>query len=140
MYTHSFEIRVRYSETDKMGYVYYGNYTHYYEVGRVEALRSLGITYRELEDDYKIFLPVTNIQVRYLRPAYYDNLLRLETSIINLPTSKIDFTTVIYNEKNELINQGQVQLCFIDGTTMKKMEAPDFIIKKLIHYFGEAKE
>ena len=79
MFSHTIQTRVRYSETDKMGYVYYGNYTHYYEIGRVETLRSLGIEYRMMEDDLHIFLPVKSLNVRYLRPAYYDDLITISS-------------------------------------------------------------
>ncbi|HEX5624723.1 MAG TPA: thioesterase family protein [Saprospiraceae bacterium] len=135
MFTHEMEVRVRYGETDKMGYVYYGNYMQYYEIGRVEALRHLGIRYADMEDVHGVFMPVVSLQVRYLRPAYYDNLVRIETSIPELPASKVKFDTRIFNEKNELINSAQVILCFVDTKTFVRMDAPAVITEKLIPYF-----
>lgn len=134
-YTHSIPIRVRYSETDKMGFVYYGNYCQYYEIGRVEALRNLGVEYKSLEDDHNIILPVVNMNVRYLRAAYYDDLLECTTSIVSLPDTFIKFETLIYNSRNELLNQANITLCFVDKNTVKKIQTPEFILQKLIPYF-----
>ncbi|MDQ3141975.1 MAG: acyl-CoA thioesterase [Bacteroidota bacterium] len=135
MFTHIQHIRVRYSETDKMGYMYYGHYAQYYEVGRVEALRSLGVEYKDLEDELGILMPVMSLHVRYLRPAYYDELLKLETSITELPEKSIRFNTQIYNPKNEWINQAQVSLCFIEAATKKRIHVPLMIKEKLAPYF-----
>lgn len=112
MYKHEFQIRVRYSETDKMGFVYYGNYMQYYEVGRVEALRNLGIRYADLEDEFGIIMPVVNMNVRYLRPAYYDELITMQTHISQLPETSIKFNTEIYNMQKQLLNAAQITLCF----------------------------
>ncbi|HRU61004.1 MAG TPA: thioesterase family protein, partial [Bacteroidia bacterium] len=90
MYQHETRFRVRYGETDRMGYVYYGNYATYYEVGRVEALRSLGFSYRSLEDS-GVLLPVSDFSVRYRKPAYYDDLLVLTTYITALAGVRLHF-------------------------------------------------
>lgn len=140
MFSHTIQTRVRYSETDKMGYVYYGNYTHYYEIGRVETLRSLGVEYRMMEDDLHIFLPVKSLNVRYLRPAYYDDLITIKTSILHIPDTSIQFESLLYNEKNELLNQALVQLVFVSSITKKKIIAPDFILEKLKPYFETQKK
>jgi acyl-CoA thioester hydrolase len=137
MYSHRFQIRVRYSETDKMGYVYYGNYMQYYEVGRVEALRNLGLSYASMEDEMGIFMPVVNMNVRYLRPAYYDELLTLETSISIFPASSIKFYTKIFNEKEELINAAEITLCFVDTKTFKRTDVPASITELLKPYFDK---
>ena len=137
MYTHEFQIRVRYSETDKMGYVYYGNYMEYYEVGRVEAIRSLGLRYADFEDQMGIFMPVVSINVRYLRPAYYDELLNLETCIPQLPKEYIKFKTRIFNDKKELLNAADIVLCFVDATSKQRLEVPDLIIEKLNPHFAK---
>ena len=89
-FTKTIELRVRYSETDQMGYCYYGNYAQYFEVGRVEALRSIGMSYKALEES-GIMLPVSEFQVKYFAPAYYDDLLRIETQIIELRGSRLLF-------------------------------------------------
>ncbi len=137
MYTHEFQIRVRYSETDKMGYVYYGNYMQYYEVGRVEAIRSLGLRYADFENEMGVFMPVMSMNVKYIRPAYYDNLLILETTIPELPHSKIKFNTRIFNENKELLNAAEVTLCFVEVHSKKRIDVPELIIEKLNPYFAK---
>ena len=85
MYSFETQLRVRYGETDQMGYLYYGNYAQFYEVGRVETMRSLGMSYKTLETDYGILMPVMSMQVRYVRPAFYDDLLTIKTTIRHFP-------------------------------------------------------
>jgi len=126
---------VRYWVIVRIAYVYYGNYSFYYETGRVEALRSLGLSYKSMEDELGVFMPVMNMNVRYLRPCYYDELLILETTILHLPERTIEFETKIFNEKNELANQGKVTLCFVDIKTKKRVNAPEVIVEKLKAYF-----
>lgn len=135
MFTHTTQVRVRYGETDKMGFVYYGYYSLYYEIGRVEALRSLGLDYKSMEDQMHIFMPVVSLNVRYLRPAHYDDLLTLETSIVKWPSTSIQFDTKILNEKGDWLNQGQVVLCFLDIASRKRVEMPELLIQKLSPYF-----
>jgi len=137
MFTHQFQFRVRYAETDQMGYVYYGNYMQYYEIGRVEALRSLGISYADLESRHGIFMPVVSVAIRYLRPAYYDNLLTIETAIQKLPANSIHFDTTIFNEEKERINSAQIILCFLNSDTKVRIATPQFILEKLYPYFEE---
>ncbi|MCX6297166.1 MAG: thioesterase family protein [Bacteroidetes bacterium] len=134
MYISETTVRVRYAETDKMSYVYYGNYTHYYEVGRVEALRQLGTSYKEMEDA-GIMMPVYTCNLKYLKPALYDDLLVIKTTIKALPTARIVFDYEIYNQKDELINIGTTTLVFIDAKTNKPRVAPESIINKLKAYF-----
>lgn len=135
MYSHETQIRVRYGETDQMGYLYYGHYAQYYEVGRVETIRSLGITYKELEEKYSIWLPVVSLEVRYLRPAFYDDLLRVRCEIRELPETHIRFYTEIYNEQDVLINSGVVRLRFFDGKNKKVTTAPELVLAPLRPYF-----
>ena len=134
MYISETTVRVRYAETDKMGYVYYGNYTHYYEVGRVEALRQLGTSYKEMEDN-GVMLPVYTCSIKYLKPALYDDLLMIKTTIKELPTAKISFDYEIYNQKNELLNMGNTVLVFINMSTNKPCPAPESFIEKIKKYF-----
>jgi len=136
MYTHQFQKRVRYAETDKMGYLYYGHYAKYYEIGRVEMLRSLGISYQLMEDEYKVMLPVMSLQSRFVRPAYYDELLNIQTTLRHLPENTITFHVEIFNPKNKLVNGGSVKLCFVDMATNKTVAAPDFLMEKLMPYFS----
>ncbi|MCB0571519.1 MAG: acyl-CoA thioesterase [Phaeodactylibacter sp.] len=137
MYTHEFHKRVRYGETDQMGYLYYGNYAQYYEIGRVEMLRSLGLTYREMETGHQILMPVVSMQIRYVRPAYYDELIKIRTTLRELPDKYIVFDMELFNEAGKLINGGQVKLCFVDATSRKVVNAPAFLIDKLKPHFEE---
>ncbi|MDF2436471.1 MAG: acyl-CoA thioester hydrolase, YbgC/YbaW family [Bacteroidota bacterium] len=134
MYISETTLRVRYAETDKMGYVYYGNYTQYYEVGRVEALRSLGTSYKEMEDN-GVMLPVYTCNLKYLKPALYDDLLLIKTTIKELPTLKITFDYEIYNQKNDLLNIGSTTLVFINMETNKPCRAPETFIDRIKGYF-----
>ncbi len=134
MYISETTVRVRYAETDKMGYVYYGNYTHYYEVGRVEALRQLGMSYKEMEDN-GIMLPVYTCNLKYLKPALYDDLLLIKTTIKEIPRARITFDYEIYNQNNELLNEGSATLVFIDMKTNKPRSAPDSFLEKIKKFF-----
>ncbi|NLR79769.1 acyl-CoA thioesterase [Chitinophaga eiseniae] len=130
-------IRVRYGETDQMGYLYYGNYGLYYEVGRAEAIRELGFTYRELEEQ-GVIMPVAELNVKYLRPAFYDDLITVKTTLREMPkSSKIQFHSELYNERNELLNVGVTTLVFIDVTTKQKAGLPEELKKRLAPFFKE---
>ncbi len=135
MYLHETQIRVRYGETDQMGYLYYGNYAQYYEVGRVEMIRSLGLTYKELEEVYGIWLPVVSLDMRFVRPAYYDDLLTVRSELRKLPDEHITFHVEILNEKRKMVNAGTVRLCFFDAKTRKVVQAPEYLLEKLRPYF-----
>ena len=140
MYQHDFQKRVRYGETDQMGYLYYGNYAHYYEIGRVEMLRSLGLTYKSMEEEHGILMPVMSLQMRFVRPAYYDELLTIRTALRKLPDQFITFYVEIFNEKNKLVNGGSVKLCFVDKNSNKTITAPSYLQDKLKPYFTEWKK
>ncbi|MCK5637292.1 MAG: acyl-CoA thioesterase [Flavobacteriaceae bacterium] len=124
------KIRVRYSETDQMGYVYYGNYAQYFEVGRVEWLRNLGVTYKNLEES-GIMLPVLNLNVNFIKPAKYDDLLTIVTTLKNKPSVKIEFDFEIYNETQELLTTGFTSLVFIDMKKNKPTRAPESLLDKI---------
>jgi len=135
MYTHQYPKRVRYGETDQMGYLYYGRYADYYEIGRVEMLRSLGLSYRELEEEHHILMPVLHLESRFVRPARYDDLLTIETSLRRLPVRDIVFHVEIRNELEKLVNGGRVRLCFIDKLTGRSLPAPNILHTLLAPYF-----
>lgn len=116
-------VRVRYAETDRMGYCYYGNFAAYFEVARVEALRELGVTYRQLEDD-GVILPVLDYQIRYFKPALYDELLRIETVIEKVDGARIHFSYQTLNEHNEVLNKSTTTLVFVDFKTKRPMNPP----------------
>lgn len=128
------QIRVRYSETDQMGYVYYGNYATYFEVGRVEALRSLGITYKEMEEN-GLALPVLDFQIRYFKPALYDDLLSVHTIIPELPGVRIRFEYETYNASGVLLNKAATTLVFLNKQTSRPVTAPDEVLDKMRTYF-----
>lgn len=128
------KIRVRYAETDQMGYVYYGRYAEYFEVGRTEALRELGLSYREFEEQ-GIMLPVSEMKIRYYRPAKYDDLLTIVTRLEKLPTAKIRFVYETINEAGEKLNDGEVTLVFTNAQTRRPTRPPEAMIEKLEPYF-----
>jgi acyl-CoA thioester hydrolase len=134
MYISETTVRVRYAETDRMGYVYYGNYTQYFEVGRVEALRQLGTSYKEMEDS-GIMLPVYTCNLKYLKPAFYDDLLIIKTTITELPRVKINFDYEIFNDKNELLTTGSTTLVFIEMNSKKPCPAPAPFMEKIRKFF-----
>lgn len=134
MYQSETSIRVRYGETDQMAYVYYGNYAMYYEVGRVDSLRQLGVTYKELEAS-GIMMPVLENHSKYLGPARYDELLRIVTTIREKPTVKIKFEYEIFNEQNKLINKGETLLVFVDSKSGRPVRIPAMMLNVLEPFF-----
>ena len=138
MFKSKTSIRVRYGETDQMGYLYYGYYAWYYEVGRVEALRELGISYKSVEEEDNVLMVVAECHSKYLRPAKYDEEIVVETMIVQMPKlGFLQFDCNLYNEKDDLINIGKVKLICVDKTTRKKNALPVEIVKALKPYFEE---
>ena len=141
MFVDTYQKRIRYGETDQMGYLYYGNYPQLYEIGRVEALRSLGIRYKDCEEVYKVMLPVLELNARYLRPALYDDLVTIETRILEMPTKMIVFNHRIFNEAGDLLNKGEVKLFFVDMVENKRVSCPSFISDKIkLHFWKNTLE
>lgn len=134
MYKKEIQLRVRYAETDRMGYVYYGHYSTYFEVARVEMLRSLGFNYRKLEDE-GIILPVLEYSIKYFRPAYYDDLLTVRTVIEELPSTRIRFFYETINETNILLNKAETTLVFVNKNTGRPTTAPDDLISVMKNFF-----
>jgi len=118
-----------------MGVVYYGNYAQFYEIGRSESIRTLGFTYKDIEAT-GIFLAVTDMHIRFLRPAKYDDLITVKTTLREMPLHyKIIFHGEIFNEQQELLNTGDVTLYFLDSKTMKRSEMPVALKQKLLKFF-----
>lgn len=134
MYIFSAYRRVTYAETDKMGYLYYGRYADYYETGRVEALRALGFVYKEMEDT-GIMMPVLDMQTKYKRPAFYDELLEIKTVMTELPSVRIHFEYEIYNPEKKLLNEGRTTLVFYDMAKKRPCECPEELKEKLRAFF-----
>ena len=135
MYTTTTEIRIHYALTDQMGVVYHGHYAQFYEIGRGEAIRELGYTYKDIEA-MGIIMPVVDIHSRFLRPAKYDDLITVKTTLRELPAHhKIVFHSEIFNEAGALLNTGDVTLYFMEAKGMKRCEMPPALKEKLKHYF-----
>lgn len=134
MYVSETSIRVRYAETDQMGYVYYGFYAMYYEVGRVESLRQLGLTYKELEE-LGVIMPVVENRSTFLAPARYDDMLRVVTTLRTKPSVRIKFEYDIFNPSNELIHKGETMLVFIDKDSNRPCRPPKVMLDVLAPYF-----
>ena len=122
--------RVRYGETDQMGVVYHGNYPQYLEMGRVEWLRVLGISYKEMEEN-GIILPVISLQLNYKKSAIYDDLLTVRTILLKKPQVRIEFDYEIYNENGELLAEANTVLAFMDAKKNKPIRCPDYILERL---------
>lgn len=122
--------RVRYGETDQMGVVYYGNYAQYLEMGRVEWLRSLGISYKNMEEN-GIMLPVISLQIKYLKSAVYDDLITVATFLKKMPSVKIEFDYKIYNEAGEILIEANTVLAFMDRKTKRPVKCPDYLLEKM---------
>ena len=135
MISNIIQFRVRYGETDQMSFVYHGNYAQYFEMGRTEWLRKFGITYKNMEES-GIMLPVISLNTNYLKPARYDDLLTLKTTLTNNPLVKIKFDFEIHNEKNELLTTANATLAFISSITKKPTRAPEYLLKKLAEFTG----
>ena len=118
-----------------MGYLYYGNYALYYEVGRVEAMRSLGVIYKDLEEKHGILMPVLDLQSKYIRPAHYDELIEIHTIIKEIPLSRIQFDYELFNEEGQLIHEASVRLCFVNAKSGKPIRVPSFILRQLSPHF-----
>ena len=119
-----YTLRTRYAETDQMGVVYYGNYPQYLELGRVEWLRAIGLTYKEMEAE-GIMMPVVSLQIQYKKPALYDELITIRTKLKDLPSTKIEFDYEILNEKGELLSTANTILVFVDAKTFRPVRCPE---------------
>lgn len=124
------EFRVRYGETDQMGVVYHGNYAQYFEVGRVEWLRKFGVSYRQMEES-GIMLPVVSLFTKFKRPARYDDLIKVKTQLLKIPSATIEFDYEIFNEKNELLVTGNTKLVFMDIHKNRPTKCPQYLLDQL---------
>jgi len=117
------KIRIRYGETDRMGYAYYGNYASYFEVARVETLRKIGISYKKLEDD-GIILPVLDFKIKFHKPAFYDDEIIVRTRISEIPKIRFHFTYQTFNVKGDLLNEAETTLVFVSKEKQKPVVIP----------------
>ena len=124
----NYVLRTRYAETDQMGVVYYGNYPQYLELGRVEWLRSIGFTYKAMEEE-GVMMPVVALQIQYKKPALYDELITIRTTLKELPSTKIEFDYEIFNEKGELLSTANTILVFVDAKTFRPVRCPEKVLR-----------
>ena len=136
MYRYETKVRVRYGETDQMGYVYYGWYAQYFEVARVEMLRSLGISYREMETA-GVMLPVLDFSIKYIKPALFDDELTIAIIVKEIPKVRIHFEYETKNAAGELLNVGETTLVFVDRKTGKPCAAPTEFVRELEKKFDK---
>jgi acyl-CoA thioester hydrolase len=123
MISKSIQFRVRYGETDQMGFVYHGNYPAYFEMGRIEWLRAIGMSYKEMEKKGTM-LPVKELCIQYHKPAVYDDLLTLTTRITERPSVRITFEYELRNEAGELLTTAQTTLAFVNQETSRPTRPP----------------
>jgi acyl-CoA thioester hydrolase len=135
MLYHETQVRVRYAETDQMGFVYYGNYATYYEVGRVELIRSLGLSYKKMEES-GVMLPVLENWSKFIKPAKYDDLLTIKVTVKEKPTARIRFDVEIFNEEGVLLNIGYTSLVFLDSKTLRPCSAPEILERMTDRFFS----
>jgi acyl-CoA thioester hydrolase len=131
MLNHETKIRVRYGESDRMGYAYYGNYPLYFEVARTEMLRTVGFSYKEMEDS-GIILPVHSMNIRYLAPAFYDDELTIKTTLKEIPAVRLIFEYEVRNAQNKVICTAETTLIFFDSQKKKPTKAPAYFVDGLM--------
>ncbi len=130
MFEHEISLRVRYGETDQMGVVYHGNYPQYLELGRVEWLRRLGISYKDMEEN-GCFLPVISLCIQYKKPAVYDDQITVVTRLKKIPTVRIEFEYEIRSETGEILATAETDLAFMDSRTRRPIRCPSYLLEKL---------
>lgn len=135
MFTHETQVKVRYAETDQMGIVYHGNYAQYYEIARTECFEaSSGMTYASMEEE-GVMLPILEFQSKYLKPALYNQVLTIKTTVMTLPSVRLIVEYEIYNEEKQLINIGKTTLVFVDRESRKPCHPPESFMKNIRQYF-----
>ena len=134
MFTSKMSLRVRYAETDQMGFVYHGNYAQYFEVARVESLRTLGFSYAQMERD-GVLLPVMEHAHKFLKPAHYDDELTIKTTVPELPLARFKFEYEVHNAAGDLLTTGTTTLFFLNKETNRPMRAPQELLDAMKKFF-----
>ncbi len=130
------EIQIRYDEVDKMGYVYHGNYAKYYHISRTELFRKLGFSDKKLEE-MNIIMPIIELNIRYIKPIYYDDIITIITFLKHIPSTRMKFYHEVKNSDDELINEANSTAVFVDMETRVPMRVPEFIVNKIKTYFED---
>ena len=136
MFLFETKIRVRYADTDQMGYMYYGNYAAFFEVARTEMLRSVGMTYKAMEEA-GVMMPVLEMKSKYIKPALYDDEILVKVTIKDKPAVRIIFNYELFNPKQELLHIGETTLVFVDMLKNKPCLAPQNFRDKIEIYFSK---
>ncbi len=131
MFVSEVQLRVRYGETDQMGFAYYGNYALYFEVSRAEAMRKLGMTYRQMEEK-GVYMPISQMNVKYIKPARYDDLLTIRCIVSEIPASRMVFDYQVINEQGTLLCTGNTVLAFVKFSNHRPCPAPGWFLEKLL--------
>lgn len=135
MFVSETKVRVRYGETDQMGYMYHGNYAQFYEIGRVESLRQVGLSYKGIEEQ-GVMMPVLEIQSKFIKPALYDDEITIRTIMRELPSVRISFDFEMFNQHGELIHTATVKLVFVRSADMRPMRCPETLLEVYKPYFS----
>lgn len=130
MKSHNTFVKVRYAETDQMGVVHHGNYAEYLEIARLDWLSALGISYKSMEEE-GVMLPVYELHFKFIKSAFFDDELRIETSLVKTPSVKIEFNYEVYNQDNQLLTTANTVLVFMNTKSRRPMKCPDYILQKL---------
>ena len=130
MFCHTIQVKVRYGETDQMGVVYHGNYAQYLEIGRIEWLSALGISYKEMEKQ-GIMLPVVVLNITYCKPAFYDDVLTIKTTLVKLPKVSVEFEYEILNANGEVLTTAYSKLVFVSIETRQPTRCPQYFLDQL---------
>lgn len=130
------KIRIRYNETDQMGYVHHGNYAAFYEIGRTELIREIGFSYRHSEES-GVMMPVILMESKYMHPVKYDEEITIKTLLKAMPAARIVFHYELYNASAKLVHTGATTLVFVDAQTRRPQRPPLAFIEKLKPYFNE---
>jgi acyl-CoA thioester hydrolase len=134
MYESTTEIRVRYGETDRMGFLYHGHYATYYEIGRTESFRQLGLTYLSMEEK-GVIMPVTDLSMKFLAPALYDEIITVKTTVSTIPAVRMIVNAELMGPSGVIINRSEVKLTFLDAKNKSIMTAPQYLLDLLNPYF-----
>lgn len=134
MYRSSFDLRVRYGETDRMGFLFHAHYANYYEIGRTESIRQLGLSYRQIEEA-GVLMPVTDLSIKFLLPAHYDERITVVSTIPKMPEVRMIVEGEMINEAGQCINRSEVKLTFLDAASKRIVTAPQTLTDKLAPYF-----
>lgn len=137
MITDKMQLRPRYGEVDKMGYVYHANYVSYCHQARTELLRKLDIHDDALEEN-GIMLPVISFEIKYKKPAIYDETLTIITTINEVPQARFMFHFDIYNDKKVLVSKAKSTVVFVDSHTRTPLVAPVYIQDIIKRKFEES--